>query len=95
MPSWQRISVRSNARVIQTKSPVCAGVYGTNVLVPRLKQLPENAVGMETVRQKLLAQHNLLIQRITGQRNPLFPPAVPTRCSTPFPFCYHKSLPDF
>lgn len=32
------------------------GVLGTTVLLPRLKQLPERLLQLETVRQKLLAQ---------------------------------------
>ena len=33
-----------------------AGVLGNSVLLPKLKQLPERALQLETVRQKLLAQ---------------------------------------
>ena len=37
-------------------SAAVAGVLGNNVLLPKLKQLPEQSLQLETVRQKLLAQ---------------------------------------
>ncbi|BDA44546.1 hypothetical protein COCOBI_06-0220 [Coccomyxa sp. Obi] len=40
------------------------GVLGTTVLLPRLKQLPERLLQLETVRQKLLAQHNAIVVRM-------------------------------
>ncbi|EIE21316.1 hypothetical protein COCSUDRAFT_56538 [Coccomyxa subellipsoidea C-169] len=40
------------------------GVLGTTVLLPKLKQLPERLLQLETVRQKLLAQHNAIVERM-------------------------------
>lgn len=37
-------------------SAATAGVLGSTVVIPRLKQLPEQSLQLETVRQKLLAQ---------------------------------------
>lgn len=37
-------------------SAATAGVLGSTVVIPKLKQLPEQSLQLETVRQKLLAQ---------------------------------------
>ena len=39
---------------------------GSKWLLPRLKQLPEARLGAEAVQQRLLGQHNMLAERITG-----------------------------
>jgi len=35
-------------------------------LLPKLKQLPEARLSSEAVQQKLLAQHSMLVERISG-----------------------------
>ena len=37
-------------------SAATAGVLGSTVVIPRLRQLPEQSLQLETTRQKLLAQ---------------------------------------
>lgn len=37
-------------------SAATAGVLGSAVVIPRLQQLPEQSLQLETTRQKLLAQ---------------------------------------
>ncbi len=37
-------------------SAATAGVLGSTVVIPRMRQLPEQSLQLETVRQKLLAQ---------------------------------------
>ncbi|CAL5228093.1 g11163 [Coccomyxa viridis] len=41
-----------------------AGVLGSTVVIPRLRQVPEQSLQLETVQQKLLAQHNALVGRM-------------------------------
>lgn len=43
-----------------------AGVVGSQWLLPKLKQLPEGRLSAEAVQQRLLAQHSVLAERITG-----------------------------
>lgn len=45
-------------------SAAVAGVLGNTVLLPRLKQLPERSLQLEAVRQRLLVQHNALVERM-------------------------------
>jgi len=44
----------------------CAGLVGSKWLLPKLKQLPEARLSSEAVQQKLLAQHSMLVERISG-----------------------------
>jgi len=51
---------------------VGSGVAGNQLLLPRLKQLPEKALGVEYVRQRLLGQYAQLASKVasvTGESN--------------------------
>jgi hypothetical protein len=45
-------------------SAVTVGVLGSTVVIPRLKQLPEQSLQLETIRQKLLAQVRGLLSSV-------------------------------